>query len=298
MSQKVDIEFLADLLVDPGIITGDSSHCNTEVGKKAIEIYNQFETHPHKINFGQLQDLVSSEGSQIGNPGPYLAHLANTAGVLRSLVLQLGKVHPDLDLPTLERAYAMGLVHDLNATFSDYKKGGQQSKEFDEFVLAKGLGWKQMEQQVAMHSDYLGAIRLMSQGVTFPKEGAYVAMKKVLQSDGLLSYQAIEEQFQGFIDGKENLSLILLTVADYMATDQPHFDLNRFDDDFLARSADIVWRYHGKAMESGQTPSLLGQALVNGGIERIGRYQELVSTLFKGAEDKIFELKSSTALWR
>ena len=132
-----DTEFLAELLIDPGMMTGNPTQCKTEVGKRALEIFQKFENCPERITFGDLQDLVSSEGSQIGNQGAYLSHIANTAGVFRSLVRTLEQIQSGLSLPDPDIAYATGLVHDLNATFSDYGKGGQQSKEFDEFVLAK-----------------------------------------------------------------------------------------------------------------------------------------------------------------
>ncbi len=117
MVAELDIDFLAELLIDPGMVTEEP---NTEVGKRALKIYHQFEDDPSKITFGMLQDTVSSASTQIGNPRPYLAHISNTAGILRSLVIQLGKLHPTLTLPHPDTAYAMGLVHDLNATFSNY----------------------------------------------------------------------------------------------------------------------------------------------------------------------------------
>jgi hypothetical protein len=293
-----DTEFLAELLVDSGMINGDTRTCTTDVGKRAIEIYQQFEDNPRKITFGQIQDLTLEKGSQIGMKGPYLSHVQNTGGVFRSLVLLLGKIHPDLDLPHPDVAYAAGLIHDLNATFSDYAKGGQQSKEFDEYLLAKRCGWENVASQVAMHSDYLGGVRLMAEGADFPKKEAYTDMIAMLQGDGPLSYEAIFKEFEAYMHGTDRLHLLLLTVSDYMEMGKPFFNQDSFDPDFEARSQDIMWRYHGKAVSEAKTPSLLGQALVDGGLERVGLYKGIVSTLINNDKVKIEQLRETTNFFK
>jgi hypothetical protein len=278
---KQDTESLADLLVDPGMLTGNPAQCRTEVGKRAIDIYNQFDDDPAKVRFGHVQDLAVSEGTQIGNPGMYLAHILNTGGVFRSMVRVLERAQPEIALPHPDVAYATGLIHDLNATFSDYGKGGQQSKEFDQFLLARRLGWPTIAKQVSMHSDYMGAIRLMAKGVDFPKKDAYSEMIGVLRSEGPLSYKAIAAEFADYLSGEDMLPLMLLTVADYIENGKPYFNAETFEKDFDVRSGDILWRYHGKALQDGNTPSLLGQALVDGGLERIGLYKRKVAELLK-----------------
>ena len=295
---KKDSEFLAYLLVDPNIISGKPLQCKTEVGKRALDVYYQFEENPKKISFGDTQDLVYSEGSQISNPGKYLAHINSTGGILRSLIISLEKIHPSLNLPHPDVAYAVGLTHDLNAIFSDYEKGGQQSKEFDAYILAKRIGWEKIAGEVAMHSDYLGAIKLMAQGADFPKKEAYSEMIRVLQGDGPLSYKAIETEFTGYLAGTDKLHLILLTVSDYIENGYPHFDAEKFDENFELRSKDILWRYHGKAKSERKTPSLVGQALVNGGMERIGSYKNIVTTLLSNDQKGIEELCATTMFFK
>ncbi|MBN1645154.1 hypothetical protein JW851_03910, partial [Candidatus Woesearchaeota archaeon] len=63
ISKEAEIA-LDGLLIDPGIITGNTQLCITEVGKRALDIFHQFETDTTKITFGQLQDLVYSQGTQ------------------------------------------------------------------------------------------------------------------------------------------------------------------------------------------------------------------------------------------
>ncbi len=155
-----------------------------------------------------------------------------------------------------------------------------------------------METEVALHSVYLETIKLMSQDVRFPKEEAFVDMKAVLKGDGPLSYKEIEKQFAEFLAGRDNLPLILLTLADYMAVDQPTFDVNHLDQNFAARSEDITFRYYGKAIADGRTPSLLGQALVSGGMDRIVGYKQLVGDLFDNHPRVISGLQNSTTFWQ
>ncbi len=156
-----------------------------------------------------------------------------------------------------------------------------------------------MADQVALHSDYLGIIRLMTKGkeVTFPKQEGYKGMVSVLQGDGPLSYYTIAKEFKPFMEGEDNLNLILLTVADYTENGVPSFKVATFDKDFEARSKDIQWRYHGKAVEEGRTPSLLGQALVDGGMNRIERYKDLISTLLQNNPADVEQLRARTTFF-
>tara|TARA_Y100000310_G_scaffold167546_2_gene167407 strand:- start:46982 stop:47905 length:924 start_codon:yes stop_codon:yes gene_type:complete len=291
-------ESLRGLLVDSSMLSGDSAQCKTEVGKRALDIGYGFESNPRKITCGVMEMLTKSEGSQIGNPDNYLAHIFNTAGVFKGLVVALKEAHPDLDLPHPDVAHAMGLVHDLNATFSDYLLGGQQSKEIDLFLLAKLLGWRFIEEQVAMHSDYIGEARLMAEGVVdFPKKEAYGGMIRIFQGDGPVSYGAIEKQFAEFLRGEDNLPLMTLTIADYMAPDSSGPGSSDFDGEslrggFKARSGDILFRYHGKPIADGKMPSLLGQALADGGMDRITGYRNTMAALLGDNSEKVERLRA------
>ncbi len=117
---------LDELLIDSNILLGDPDKCKLEVGKRALDIYYKFEEKPRAIKFDDVKKLAESKGSQIRKPEGYLGHVSCTAVKLANLVKILGEKHPRLKLPHPENAFAMGLVHDLNATFSDYAKGGQQ----------------------------------------------------------------------------------------------------------------------------------------------------------------------------
>ena len=58
---RKNTEFLSDLFIDQGVISGEPSQCVTEVGKRALDIYYQFETKPGKITFEDLDKLVKSK---------------------------------------------------------------------------------------------------------------------------------------------------------------------------------------------------------------------------------------------
>ena len=293
-----DTEFLSELFIDPRMINGNTDECDTEVGKWAIDIYNKFENSSEIITLGDIKRLTLSKGSQIGDSDAYLAHVSNTAGIFKSLVISLEKINSNLDLPHPDVAFATGLIHDLNATFSDYKKGGQQSKEFDQYLLAKRLGFEKVASQVAMHSDYLGGVRLMTKGVKFPKKEAYGKMMEMLRGEGPLSYEKIFSEFQGYMEGKDRFSLMLLTISDYLENGKPYFDLDNFDGDFKLRSEDIVWRYYGDAINKGNTPSLLGQALVEGGLERIDLYRNILLKIIENDNKYIENIKLTTNFFR
>lgn len=286
-----DTEFLAELLVDKGIGTGSAEQCKTEVGKRALDILWKFETFPKAISLEEISTLARSDKSQIGQPEQYLAHLAATADIFECMARTLHKKHPNLDLPGPESCYSAGLVHDLSATFSDYAKGGQQSKEADQYFLAKRVGYTRNAAHVALHSVYLEGLKLMKNGAVFPKQEAYEGMIAVLRGAGPLSYEAIEQEFRETVQGKENLPLIVLSVADYMALPGTRFDPLTMDRDFEARSDDIMERYYHQAVREGKTPPLLGQALVGeNGLEKIIRYKNIVKALLENTTGAATEI--------
>ena len=289
---RKNTEFLSDLFIDQGVISGEPSQCVTEVGKRALDIYYQFETKPGKITFEDLDNLVKSKNSQISNPDRHLQHLKSAATLLKSIVKTLGSIYPDLDLPTPELAYATGLVHDLNATFSDYGKTGQQTHELDGFFLATRLNFFTMRNHVTLHSDYIGVARLIANGVYFPEQEVYKGMKATLNGFSSISYQKIADEFAGFLSGKENLSLILLTVADYAADGRIFFTGENFNEAFDMRTADIESRYCQRN-EVGHL-SLIGQALMSGGMQRIKSYKELISMLLNHEPYEIERLRQET----
>ena len=82
-------------------------------------------------------------------------------------------------------------------------------------------------------------------------------MIKILQGKGPLSYKAIAEEFARYNESRDKLNLLLLTVSDYSENGFPYFDEDNFERNFDERTKDILWRYHGKAMQEGKIPSLI-----------------------------------------
>lgn len=290
-------EMLAELLVDEGLLSGEPESCSTEVGKRALDTYNRFEYMPLDITEDDMVRLVESDGSQIRNKGAYLSHITNTAGVLKGIVNLLSKKYPELWLPHPDYAHSTGLVHDLNATISNFKKGGHESKEFDGYVLGERHGWHNMSRKISMHSVYLEMIRLFSEGEELENpelEPAYEGMRKVLKGDGPLSYREIEKRFRKFMGGRDNLPLILLTVADHIESGRSEFDPYALEEDFEKRADDIHFRYWGKAIEEGRVPSMVGRALYRGGMDRIKSYKDIVHNLILNNKQTIEILKKES----
>ena len=65
-------------------------------------------------------------------------------------------------------------------------------------------------------------------------------------------------------------------------------------DRIIRDTENVLWRYHRKAVEKEKTPSLLGQALAGGGMERIKHYKNIVSTLLRNNPADIEQLRAST----
>lgn len=293
---------LSDLLVDERLLSGNAGECKTEVGKRTLELGFKFEQHPLSVTDADIERVVNSQYSQIPDKRRYIAHVTNTAAILRDIARILANTYPNIDLPTPGKAYATGLVHDLSAAVSDYAKGGHQSKELDLFFMAEALQWPTIAEHVSMHSDYLGIARLLSKGTRLPNpeyEPHYRNMKEVLLSGkSQLSYQSIGSRFRGFIEGRENLPLLILTVADYIENGRPSFEQGSLERDFDERFADIMWRYHTKPVQEGRPPSLIGQALVEGGMERIKYYKRIVQMLLANNPDEIEKLRQSTNFFK
>ena len=101
--------------------------------------------------------------SQIRNKKDFFLHCVNVGRIFRSAVIQLQKKYSNaLDLPHPDEAFAFGVIHDLNATFSSWEVGGQNSKEIDLYILAKARGIDLIANCVALHGDYIGIAKLMA----------------------------------------------------------------------------------------------------------------------------------------
>ena len=302
MNKKLETqidEALSPLLIDEGMLTSIDD-CKVEVAKRAFELHLRLEDEPETITKEDVEKLVHSEGSQIGNKEPYLAHITNVGSILKDLVIKLNDRRSDLILPTPQEAYAIGLLHDISATYTDYSAGGQQSKEVDEFLLGEKHGWMTIVNDAALHTAYIGIIKLLAEGHPLPKEEfepAYENMRKLFQGDSVLSYESIKDRFGGYLDGTDNLILMLLTVVDNTENGQSIFNEETFEVDFSERSKDIVFRYYHKPISEDKKPSLLGISLESGGKDQIMNYQIITSALLNDDKVKIDELREAGALY-
>ena len=212
-----------------------------------------------------------------------MIHVENVGSLFRELSRRLLERHPDLDLPPPAEAYARGLLHDISAAYSDYQKTGQESKEIDLYFHSRHLGMDILAHEVAMHGAYLEILELIFEGADFPHHHAYAGMRAALRADNL--HHRVQDEFTFFRRGRENLPLMALSLADYLAVPRPVpsdiFDTQeRLDVFFVDRMEDLIKRYHTSFLDQGKTPSAFGQALTQkGGIVRVEDYKLRIQQL-------------------
>jgi hypothetical protein len=306
--KQVDASFLEDYLIDPELLSWSPGPKALEVTKIAIEILDIAKNKPARlINIFEdklLEKLINSKGSQIGNKDTYLSHIVHTSMIFGKMVETLLKLHPRIDLPPTLVAGGLGLIHDLNATYSDYQKTGQQSKEIDLYFHARHLGIPLISHHVAMHSGYLEIARLihdkeLAGNVAFPKSSVYQTMQNIFWHEGPFSIESIHSEFCEFMAGRDNLPLICLSVADYLENGKSEFNQGTIEEDFRERSFDIASRYAYRPMHEKKQVSALGIALTRyGAMDRLISYKNIVKDLLENKPDVIEKYKERTTFWK
>ena len=277
-----DTDFLANFLADPEILSGNPLYCNLEIGKEALDLYHKFETNPLKITLDDIIKIATNKESRIYTPEKYILHVKNTAEIMCYFVKDLSQKYPDLNLLNPEVAYVHGLIHDLGKVISKPVNDNYEAGNFIDFFLAKRFGWKNIESYTSMHSVHLEAFKLIYRGDEFSNKEDYKEIRKIF-NDHLspLYYPSIENQFNGLINGRENQLLILLTVADYTADENNSFKKEEFNERFNERTKSILSRYCKLYKNYPEKTSLIGKALIEGGMDRVKFYKEIVLNLLE-----------------
>ncbi len=294
-----DASFIAEYLIDPELLKLEPGPKALDVTNHAIEILAKATFLPEfrKLKESDIKKLVYSNGSQIGNKESYLFHVINTGHIYETLVGNLMERHENIRLPVPEVARSMGFIHDLNATYSDYEKTWQQSKQADLYFHAKHLGVKLVEEHIAMHCCYLETLQVIHDNKPFPKYEAYSTMRNVLGGDGPNSLFSIKSSFNGFMNGMDNLALIVLTVADYLDNGKP-FELSNFESAFEEKYRDVKYRYYDSFVEKDSVPSALGRGIVEyKGYKRLYKYKIIVSDLLFGNGERLEPYTHIPSFW-
>ncbi|MDP3733897.1 MAG: hypothetical protein Q8R37_01595 [Nanoarchaeota archaeon] len=292
---KTDAQKALTGLVSPNIIAGSPK---TDFEQRVDEILHKFAESPRSVSNQEIEAVVRHKDSQIGNPEGYFLHCVRVGKIFSSAVIQLQKKYEDsLNLPHPEDARAYGTIHDFNATFSDWSKGSQNSKELDLYFIAMARGIDTIANEIALHCDYIGIAKLMADGKPFPKQESYTGMIEILQGDGPLAYKTIEENFSVYLGGKDNLPLLTLTIVDLLENGQETFIPETIDADFTSRFTDDVLVRYTKG-DTLQEMKPLGQALLGGGAVRMEKYVKILTDFALGDSRRVREKYADTTFFR
>ncbi len=298
---QLNAPFLAELFVDEGLLYWNPPCTATDLARRVIDVFRVFQEEPRAVTALMVRGIVDEPNAQVQNPDSFMLHSVNAGKIYRALVERLLETEPELDLPPPAEAYARGLLHDISAAYSDYKKTGQASKEIDLYFHARHLGVGVLAHNIAMHGAYLEILDLIFSGAAFPFSGAYGGMRTALHHDGL--YEQIRGEFALFREGVNNLPLMALTLSDYLAVQQECepteilADIERF---YVDRTADLVHRYYESPLAKNQPASAFGRALVSyGGLERADFYRRRVQFLLEKSEpERAGMRRGAPMLWR
>jgi len=101
--------------------------------------------------------------------------------------------------------------------------------------------------------------------------------------EGDFYFGNLQREFSGFLEGKDRLGLILLTVADCVENGKSSLDLSQLGENYLARMDDIMGRHYHAKKEQGKPPTAFGISLVDREeLKRLDRYRDLAIDLFAG----------------
>jgi len=282
-------------LVSENIIVGTPQ---TDFEKRIDEVFTKFSESPRSVSEEEVEAVVRHKDSQIGAPEDYWSHCVNVGRIFDSAVKQLQRKYSGgLRLPHPDDARAYGTIHDITATFSDWSTGRQHTKELDLYFVAKARGFDNIADEVALHADYLGIARLMAEGKPFPNQEAYAGMIEILKGEGPLSYGVIERGFSAFLAGEDNLPLLTLTVMDLIENGQDVFDPGAIDANYKARFTDgFLVRYTTGDSIAQMKP--FGQALLDGGTDRMDKYLQILKDIALGDPVEIKERYHHTTFFR
>lgn len=300
---QLNAPFLADLVVDDGLLSWHPPSSASDLAKRVIGVFHVFQERPEAVTYDMVKDIVHEPNAQIKNRDAYMAHVETVGRLFRELSRRLLERAPDLDLPPPAEAYARGLLHDISAAYSNYAKTGQESKEIDLYFHARHLGMGTLAHEVAMHGAYLEILELIFEGADFPNHQAYAGMRSALRTDNL--HHRVQDEFTFFRRGHDNLPLMVVTMADYLAVPRPFSadvldSPERFDEFFAARMNDLVVRYYTSFVHRRKRPSAFGTALIEkSGTVRADQYKTRIKQLLFGPDSDVESLRHfAPMLWK
>ena len=283
------ISFLEPFLIHPDLLTWSPGSAAPDLVKRTIDVFTILRDDPAALRDETIRDMVWDKDSQIKeNKERHFEHITDVGEMYRQLVDTLGSRYPQLDLPEPQVARAWGLVHDLSAIYARYDGTYKQDdKELTLYFHARHLGVETIARHVAMHGAYWEILQMIHLGEGFSRVSLYADWKQTLANkQSPYAFEKLQKEFAGFLEGKGNLPLILLTTVDYLENGKPTVDLSTFDTDFCHRTNDIKRRYYDEPLAASRPVSAFGYALIEkGGLERALRYKRIVKDLVEGRID-------------
>ena len=298
------IDFLRPFMVDPRVLEGNPKGGDvSDLTRKVHDVFDIMRESPEKLRPSDVRKIVYDEKSAVGAKEARFGHFHRTAAINKQLVGELKERLPDLDLPdNLSIPYAAGLVHDLTNAYVKWGDGfDQQEKELPLFFHAKHLGVESVA-EAAMHNAYFGILKMIHDGEGFDAVGKYEAWTATLRDpENSYNFGNVMEEFATFLEGKDKMSLITLTLADCL--DDPNannyrVDINNLDQPFSTRTKDLMDRNYTNKLNAGKPATAFGVALVEkGGLERLQSYLTLVDDLLHNRNVEEYK-ETRLGLWK
>ncbi len=304
--ERLSCPFLRDIFVQGEELLNGTVRKGT-LAYGLISLIERFSEDNSVVTLDDIVHLMQYDENQVNNPQAYLAHIENTGNLCFQLTDLLLQRDPSLDLPTPEEMRGRGFMHDLSKVYGDYKKTKQLIQEVDFYFHARHHGWETLANEVTMHACYLEILDMLYENHPFAKNGPYEKLQLFIQADGGKEYKKIKDFFSSFLEGKENLPLMILSVADYTAvtTRKEYYGLLsstvdayclQLDGLFDERTTFMVDAHYYIRKRMSMDPTPLGISSVEkGSLERIRMYKDkIIYPLLRG--DSLQDLSSH--LWK
>jgi len=280
--------FLEPFLVDSEVLSWNPSSKSSDLAKKTIDVLTVIRDNPILLKDEAVKNMIWDKDSQINYKDKFYFHISKTGEIYQDLVNELLSKFPSLDLPDPKVARVLGLVHDLSKIYAKYDNNFKQhDHELTLYFHSHFLGLDIITNHVAMHSAYFEILEMIKEGSGFKNVDLYKDWTSILNDPrSPLFFDNIKSDFDDFLKGKDNLTLITLTVADHMENKKYNFSLDDFDDDFKSRTSDIIYRYYLNPILDSKEPLALGIGLIKkGGVRKIiiiqKNYYEFVTRKFE-----------------
>ncbi len=287
--KEENIQFLEPFLVHPGLLHWDAGPKVPDLVKKVLEALNVMKENPSLVTPRLLSSVVYDKDSPLPEKERFMAHSVAVATITRDLVEKISGTYNDLSLPSPQHAYALGLLHDFSAAYSLWRNGiPPEDKELTLYFHCKHLGVQALSDHSAMHGAYFEILEMIYQGEGFSRVQEYQSWTRTLRdAANPYNFLGVRQEFSSFLEGKDNLPLMVVTIADFLDNRSGNVDISDREALFSVRTGDILERYYYHPLRQGDAVSAFGLALMQrGGLERIKKYKNIISSLLDGTAEE------------